>query len=289
MWAMQLLALAAAARLRAEARGPFSLIQAAGPFSSENPRMENPWGESKHFRMLDDLLPVAPEDRLDATSPSIVHQAVLVPDYLVADPFPASETYHTEAAQANGQPPAVVVADPTFSRGNRFAPRLPGGLDAPASSMPASSYPLRAQEEAGGSVAPVSPEDIMDHRYSKYFDQVHDMAKPCRGLVAGMVGYPGAPPDCAIPCAEGDEVIATLGNILRKVKIDTYDPHLDMAEVSWDASLPEDPDCHCHGPKKVQRQMLAAADGSGKICQMAAPAPAANATSFTQVRGIRGR
>lgn len=238
-----------------------------GPFDSDHPRMINPWGANKPFRFLDDMFPVAPEDSVGEGAVGVggtADDALVVPPYAVADPFPQGSRLFGEV-RVPGEDPVVVPRDPSYGSGDYFPPKEvagAGGIVAPASKMPEDSYPLLAPGDDFSPMPALGPEDSLPRKYARYFDQVEDKARGCdthNGYVTN---------DCTVACGVNETVQAVFGNELRNVTLGGIDVEKDVAEVSWDPSLPADAETGTHGPVTIERRRLSK---DGKVC---APTPA---------------
>merc|ERR1719424_148651 len=268
MRATQFLAVVAFAGLRHSSKGE------KGPFSSEHPSMVNPWGASKPFRFLDDMFPVAPEDKLPQGTDWVGYKGekpMYIPAYTVSDPFPQGARLF-KTVHVPGEDPIVVATDPSYGNGDAWNPNVAQtqGIVAPASRMDRKHYPLHAPFDKFSPMPALGPEDILPQKYARYLDQVNDRA---RGCGTGNGGYVNDA--CTVECQTGSVVQAVFGNVLRDVTLEAMDEEHDLAQVSWDASLPEDPETGTHGPVNIERRRLSV---GGKTCNPspgAAPMPAA--------------
>jgi len=247
------------------------LRKSRGPFDHDHPRWINPYGAEKPFRFLDNLFPVAPEDDVGEGAVGggtgylggTADDALIVPPYAVADPFPQGSRLYGEL-RVPGEEPQIVGRDPSYGSGDYFPPHevaKSGGIVAPASVMPADQYPLMAPADDFHPMPALGPEDALPKKYARYLDQVEDLARGC----TQQNGYVSS--DCTVACADGEDVQAVFGNTLRDVKLEAIDAEKDLAKVSWDTALDPDPETGEHSGT-IERRRLSK---GGKVC---APTPA---------------
>jgi hypothetical protein len=140
--------------------------------------------------------------------------------------------------------------------------------------MPEESYPLMAPGDDFRPKPALGPEDALPRKYARYLDQVEDLARGCKtqnGYVEGA---------CTVACSVNETVQAVFGNELRDVQLGGIDTTKDMAEVSWDESLPADTQTGTHGPVAIERRRLSK---DGKVC---APEPAVAGTASAALLAI---
>jgi hypothetical protein len=242
--------------------------------------MVNPYVPTMRFRFLDNMFPIAPMDDVgtgrvgNPLSPA--EDALVVPPYAAVDPFPQGARLYG-AVTEEGEDPKIIPRDPSFGSGDYWHPRdlhNTGGIVAPAERMGMKNYPIRAPLDEFAPFPAISPEDTMPRKYSRYFDQVEDRARGCVTSAGGYVREP-----CSVACDVNETVSAVFGNVLREVKINAIDEEKDLAQVSWDASLPPDPETGDHGPVTIERRRL---QKGGKVCAQMASEAGRTSQAFLQ-------
>jgi hypothetical protein len=194
-------------------------------------------GQSKanDFRVMDDLEPVAPFDRL--TIPDVHLQAareenseyptdllgpdptaadqdgLFVPPYLRPDAFPTvskTEYHFVKAVPIHGTTQVEYrPADTSYSSGDYWQPDVRGGIVAPADRMPADQYPVQAGKDAIHLVPTTARKDRIPDKFARYVDQVEARFQECDEISF----------NCTTPCVHGDRVVMQLGNTETPVNI----------------------------------------------------------------------
>jgi hypothetical protein len=229
--------------------------------------MVNPYVAQPKFRFLDNMFPIAPMDDVGfgRVGPGIqglspAEDALVIPPYAAVDPFPQGARLYGAVVE-EGEDPTIIPRDPSFGSGDYWHPRdlhSTGGIVAPAERMGMNRYPIRAPLDEFAPYPAIGPEDAIPRKYARYFDQVEDRARGCVTAAGGYVREA-----CSVACNVNDTVNAVFGNVLREVKINAIDVEDDLAQVSWDASLPADPETGTHGPVTIERRRL---QKDGKVC-----------------------
>jgi hypothetical protein len=242
--------------------------------------MVNPWVPETPFRFLDNMFPIAPADDVGKGRVGVggtTDDALVVPPYAIADPFPQGQRVFGEVRE-EGEDPIVVARDPSYGSGDYWHPgglRQSGGLVAPAAKMPMKNYPLLSPADGFSPMPAVAPEDALPRKYARYLDQVEDMARGCTTAAGGYVRG-----ECTVACEANETVSAVFGNVLREVTILSIDAEQDVAEVEWDASLPADPETGAHGPVTIERRRLRK---DGKVCAATKAVAGSASQALTQL------
>jgi hypothetical protein len=253
------------------------------PFDQTRQFMVNPYVPDKRFRFLDDLFPVAPMDdvgfgRVGPSTKGLnpAEDALVIPPYAAVDPFPQGARLYGHVNE-EGEDPKIIPRDPSFGSGDYWHPKdlhRSGGIVAPAERMGMQHYPIRAPLDEFSPYPAIGPEDALPRKYARYFDQVEDRARGCVTAAGGYVREA-----CSVACEVNETVNAVFGNVLREVKINAIDEEKDLAEVSWDESLPPDPETGTHGPVIIERRRL---QKDGKVCAMMASQAGRSSQAFLQ-------
>lgn len=166
-------------------------------------------------------MPVAPKDVLDDSGmslgtgghmrPTVVDAFHAPESFPNADPAAPNHLYYKVAHHVDGRP--VTVADATYPNGDIILPR--NAIIAPVDHVP----PI-------GNVAAPAREDWLNHKYSKYIDQVEQKEWDCTNSQA---------PHCTTPCAKGDVVSVTIQNVVLPV-VTIVAIHSDIATIQFESS-----------------------------------------------------
>lgn len=196
------------------------------------------------FRILDNLEPVAPMDRLHAalgTDSESGHymNPVYVPPYLNSEAFPNVHGKGCNCSMADkatgkniectcGEKGAedhytwlkdtpvfgtdnftLTPADITYNSGNYWGPATRDGLVAPADALPPHKYPNQANGDHIWPLPATAKKDRIGVKFTRYIDQVQDRSEQCDTVSK----------KCTVACKPGDEVVATIGNTIFNGKI----------------------------------------------------------------------
>lgn len=198
---------------------------------------------SLDFRVLDNLEPIAPMDRLHAALGSDSESGhymnpVFVPNYLNPDAFPTVVGKGCNCTMPEGKDGKIACScgkngakahytwlkstpvlgtnnytlepsDITYPNGDYWAPALRNNLVAPADALPPHRYPNQALANHIWPLPASAREDRIGVKYARYLDQVQDRSLECDTVSE----------KCTVPCKPGDEVIAVLGNVRLDAKV----------------------------------------------------------------------
>jgi len=223
--------------------------------NADNTLPTSHFSDSMTSHFLDNLEPIAPMDRLHAAlgidpepGPG---NAMFIPEYLNPEVFPSGKagkgcnctmptaknktiqcsceksieyiprgvftkqndyTWLKETPILGTENFTLTPADVTYPGGDYWGPKTNSHLVAPADVLPADAYPnqaFRSFRHSHPQLPASARKDALPVKYSRFLDQIQDRSLECDTISKR----------CTVPCKPGDDVQATIGNLLVQAKI----------------------------------------------------------------------